>query len=79
MLRIMAARVLALAPVWLVLQALQRFAGIELANVPYRDFAPAYQDLNQGRLHVMGTGVPTTPTYIILASIAAPAAIGSYT
>jgi tripartite-type tricarboxylate transporter receptor subunit TctC len=42
-----------------VLQALQRQAGIEMANVPYRDFAPAYQDLNQGRLHVMGTGVPT--------------------
>ena len=32
---------------------------IEMANVPYRDFAPAYQDLNQGRLHVIGTGVPT--------------------
>ena len=30
-----------------------------MANVPYRDFAPAYQDLNQGRLHVIGTGVPT--------------------
>ena len=25
----------------------------------YRDFAPAYQDLNQGRLHLAGTGVPT--------------------
>ena len=42
-----------------VLQALQRYAGIEMANVPYRDFAPAYQDLNHGRLHVIGTGVPT--------------------
>jgi tripartite-type tricarboxylate transporter receptor subunit TctC len=42
-----------------VLQALQRYEGIEIANVPYRDFAPAYQDLNQGRLHVIGTGVPT--------------------
>jgi tripartite-type tricarboxylate transporter receptor subunit TctC len=42
-----------------VLQALQRYAAIEMANVPYRDFAPAYQDLNQGRLHVIGTGVPT--------------------
>ena len=42
-----------------VLLALQRQAGIEMANVPYRDFAPAYQDLNQGRLHVIGTGVPT--------------------
>jgi tripartite-type tricarboxylate transporter receptor subunit TctC len=42
-----------------VLLALQRYAGIQLANVPYRDFAPAYQDLNQGRLHIIGTGVPT--------------------
>ncbi|MPZ41496.1 MAG: tripartite tricarboxylate transporter substrate binding protein [Rhizobiales bacterium] len=42
-----------------VLQALQRYAGITMANVPYRDFAPAYQDLNQGRLHIIGTGVPT--------------------
>jgi tripartite-type tricarboxylate transporter receptor subunit TctC len=45
-------------PVYALL-ALQRQAGIEMANVPYRDFAPAYQDLNQGRLHVIGTGVPT--------------------
>src|SRR5262249_10566567 len=28
-------------------------------QVSYRDFAPAYQDLNQGRLHVAATGVPT--------------------
>lgn len=42
-----------------VLLALQRQTGIAMANVPYRDFAPAYQDLNQGRLHVIGTGVPT--------------------
>ncbi|MBX9773643.1 MAG: tripartite tricarboxylate transporter substrate binding protein [Xanthobacteraceae bacterium] len=42
-----------------VLLALQRQTAIEMANVPYRDFAPAYQDLNQGRLHVIGTGVPT--------------------
>jgi tripartite-type tricarboxylate transporter receptor subunit TctC len=26
--------------------------------VPYRDFGPAAQDLNQGRLHVAATGVP---------------------
>jgi tripartite-type tricarboxylate transporter receptor subunit TctC len=42
-----------------VLLALQRYAGIEMVQVAYRDFAPAYQDLNQGRLHVAGTGVPT--------------------
>jgi tripartite-type tricarboxylate transporter receptor subunit TctC len=28
-------------------------------QVAYRDFAPAYQDLTQGRLHVAATGVPT--------------------
>jgi len=42
-----------------VLLALQRYAGIEMSNVPYRDFAPAYQDLTTGRLHVAATGVPT--------------------
>ena len=30
-----------------------------MVQVAYRDFAPAYQDLNQGRLHVAATGVPT--------------------
>jgi tripartite-type tricarboxylate transporter receptor subunit TctC len=45
-------------PVYALL-ALQSHAGITLANVPYRNFGPAYQDLNQGRLHVIGTGVPT--------------------
>jgi tripartite-type tricarboxylate transporter receptor subunit TctC len=39
--------------------ALQRQTGIELANIPYRDFAPAYADLNTGRLHLASTGVPT--------------------
>jgi tripartite-type tricarboxylate transporter receptor subunit TctC len=39
--------------------ALQRQTGIELANIPYRDFAPAYADLNAGRLHAASTGVPT--------------------
>ena len=42
-----------------VLLALQKYAGIRMVQVAYRDFAPAYQDLNQGRLHVAGTGVPT--------------------
>jgi tripartite-type tricarboxylate transporter receptor subunit TctC len=42
-----------------ILLALQRSAGIQMVQVGYRDFAPAYQDLNQGRLHVIGTGVPT--------------------
>ena len=42
-----------------VLLALQKYAGIRMLQVSYRDFAPAYLDLNQGRLHVAGTGVPT--------------------
>jgi tripartite-type tricarboxylate transporter receptor subunit TctC len=42
-----------------VLLALQRYAGVAMSNVPYRDFAPAYQDLTTGRLHVAATGVPT--------------------
>ena len=42
-----------------MLLALQKSAGIDMVQVAYRDFAPAYQDLNQGRLHVAGTGVPT--------------------
>ncbi len=42
-----------------VLLALQKYAGIRMVQVSYRDFAPAYLDLNQGRLHVAGTGVPT--------------------
>lgn len=42
-----------------VLLALQKYTGIRMVQVSYRDFAPAYLDLNQGRLHVAGTGVPT--------------------
>ena len=42
-----------------VLLALQKSAGIDMVQVSYRDFTPAYQDLNQGRLHVAATGVPT--------------------
>src|SRR5205823_8620885 len=45
-------------PYYIVL-ALQRSAGLDMVQVSYRDFAPAYQDLNQGRLHVAATGVPT--------------------
>ena len=42
-----------------ILLALQKSAGIDMVQVAYRDFAPAYLDLNQGRLHVAATGVPT--------------------
>jgi len=41
-----------------ILLALQKSAGIEMTQVSYRDFAPAFQDLSQGRLQVVGTGVP---------------------
>jgi tripartite-type tricarboxylate transporter receptor subunit TctC len=41
-----------------VLLALLRSAGIDMVQVFYRDFGPAAQDLNQGRLHVAATGVP---------------------
>ena len=41
-----------------VLLALQKSAGIEMTQVSYRDFAPAFQDLSQGRLQVAATGVP---------------------
>jgi tripartite-type tricarboxylate transporter receptor subunit TctC len=42
-----------------ILLALQRSAGVDMVQVSYRDFAPAYQDLTQGRLQVVATGVPT--------------------
>lgn len=41
-----------------VLLALLKNAGIDMVQVSYRDFGPAAQDLNQGRLHVAATGVP---------------------
>ena len=42
-----------------ILLALQRTAGINMIEVPYRDFAPAYQDLAAGRLQIISTGLPT--------------------
>jgi tripartite-type tricarboxylate transporter receptor subunit TctC len=45
-------------PYYIVL-ALQKSTGIDMLQVAYRDFAPAYQDLAQGRLHIAATGVPT--------------------
>jgi tripartite-type tricarboxylate transporter receptor subunit TctC len=41
-----------------ILLALMKSAGIDLVQVSYRDFAPAAQDLTQGRLQVAATGVP---------------------
>jgi tripartite-type tricarboxylate transporter receptor subunit TctC len=42
-----------------ILLALQKAARLDMVQVGYRDFAPAYQDLATGRLHVAGTGLPT--------------------
>src|SRR5215831_16986126 len=42
-----------------IMLALMKSAGLDMVEVAYRDFAPAYQDLNQGRLHFAATGVPT--------------------
>ena len=42
-----------------IMLALQKSANLDMVEVAYRDFAPAYQDLNQGRLHFAATGVPT--------------------
>jgi len=44
-------------PYYIVL-ALQKSAAINMVQVSYRDFGPALQDVNQGRLHVAATGVP---------------------
>jgi tripartite-type tricarboxylate transporter receptor subunit TctC len=69
-------------PVYAML-ALQRQTGIELANIPYRDFAPAYQDLTTGRLHAASTGAPTlvphhragtAPMLIVTNSVRSPQA-----
>jgi tripartite-type tricarboxylate transporter receptor subunit TctC len=40
-----------------ILLALQKQAGIDMVQVSYRDFGPAFQDLTQGRLQVAATGV----------------------
>jgi tripartite-type tricarboxylate transporter receptor subunit TctC len=45
-------------PVFAMIE-LQRQTGMVLTNIPYRDFAPAYQDLTAGRLQLASTGVPT--------------------
>jgi len=41
-----------------ILLALMKSTVIDMVQVAYRDFGPAAQDLNQGRLHVAATGVP---------------------
>jgi tripartite-type tricarboxylate transporter receptor subunit TctC len=40
-----------------IFAALQKSAGLTLAQVSYREFAPALQDLGEGRIHVAVTSV----------------------
>jgi tripartite-type tricarboxylate transporter receptor subunit TctC len=40
-----------------IFAALQRSAGLKLTQVSYRDFAPALQDLGEGRIQVAVTGL----------------------
>jgi len=40
-----------------IFTALQRSAGLKLTQVVYRDFAPALQDLGEGRIQVAVTGL----------------------
>jgi tripartite-type tricarboxylate transporter receptor subunit TctC len=37
--------------------ALQKSAGIDIVQAPYRDFTPALQDLGEGRVHAVATGL----------------------
>jgi tripartite-type tricarboxylate transporter receptor subunit TctC len=39
------------------LAALQNSTGVEMVQVSYRDFAPALQDVGEGRIHVIATGL----------------------
>jgi tripartite-type tricarboxylate transporter receptor subunit TctC len=41
-----------------IVRALLTTTGIDMVQVAYREFGPALQDLNQGRLHIAATGVP---------------------
>ena len=40
-----------------IFAALQKSAGIEMAQISYRDFTPALQDLGEGRIQVAVTGL----------------------
>jgi tripartite-type tricarboxylate transporter receptor subunit TctC len=39
------------------LAALQNSTGVEMVQVSYRDFTPALQDVGEGRIHVIATGL----------------------
>jgi tripartite-type tricarboxylate transporter receptor subunit TctC len=40
-----------------VVAALQKSAGIDIAQISYRDFGPAFQDFATGRVHLLATGI----------------------
>ena len=40
-----------------VVAALQKAAGIDIAQISYRDFGPAFQDFATGRVHLLATGI----------------------
>jgi tripartite-type tricarboxylate transporter receptor subunit TctC len=40
-----------------VMAALQKTAGIDIAQIAYRDFSPAFQDFATGRVHLLATGI----------------------
>jgi len=40
-----------------VVAALQKAAGIDITQISYRDFGPAFQDFATGRVHLIATGI----------------------
>ncbi len=40
-----------------VVAALQKNAAIDIAQISYRDFSPAFQDFATGRVHLLATGI----------------------
>jgi tripartite-type tricarboxylate transporter receptor subunit TctC len=40
-----------------VVAALEKSAGIDLTQIAYRDFSPAFQDFATGRVHLIATGI----------------------
>jgi len=52
-----------------IFSAFQKSTGLVLTQVPYKDFAPALQDLAEGRIHV----IVTTPSFLLPAVAAGKA------
>ena len=40
-----------------IVAALQKSAGIDITQISYRDFGPAFQDFATGRVHLLATGI----------------------